>query len=470
MDITEEIIFKKFANVFNLEYNKKREEWINKCTFEDKEGKKEVIESLIPMKHNKLKKLIQSLKKSEFEDLYIYNSNYYEKLVDIPSKEENDMDVLADFVGDFEDKDILIKDSKKSLTFEISSPSLDFIIASYVFFIDNKNSIKSLDECPALFQSKASKLGLFKIHTNFETRENIISSLNKIMNLESERYRAIIDDRNKKNYKKMKFEFENVLVNGLFRNVKTVKILSKIELNLDTFEKLYDSFIFSLGYNINMPVLEFRHLKEDIDYNPRLKLDEIEIPKRSYIKELIYYYQQALSADNSLLEYLSFYQILEYFYSIVAREDLIRNVKDKLSHPNFSHTNDESILQLIDIISKCKFEEPRALILVLKRYLKLDELKNDLINYCKNENYFDYYIKNKINFADAEPIKENNNKIIMDTLSNRIYNVRNALIHSKEGEKRRYVPFSENENELRKELPLIRLVAEQIIINSSKNI
>jgi hypothetical protein len=58
----------------------------------------------------------------------------------------------------------------------------------------------------------------------------------------------------------------------------------------------------------------------------------------------------------------------------------------------------------------------------------------------------------------------------MDTLSNRIYNVRNALIHSKEGEKRRYVPFSENENELRKELPLIRLVAEQIIINSSKNI
>jgi hypothetical protein len=55
-------------------------------------------------------------------------------------------------------------------------------------------------------------------------------------------------------------------------------------------------------------------------------------------------------------------------------------------------------------------------------------------------------------------------------LSNRIYNVRNALIHSKEGEKRRYVPFSENENELRKELPLIRLVAEQIIINSSKNI
>ena len=50
---------------------------------------------------------------------------------------------------------------------------------------------------------------------------------------------------------------------------------------------------------------------------------------------------------------------------------------------------------------------------------------------------------------------------------NRIYSVRNAIVHSKEGEKLRYEPFK-HDKELAKEVPLIRAVAEEIIINSAK--
>lgn len=468
MKITEEDMLKQLENVFNLKYDVKKEGWEHIIENRNNDGEKEVDKDLIPMKEYKVKNLIRGLKKSEFKDVSFYQPTYFEKLVSVHSKELTYSDFLPSFD---EGNDIIKKDMNTGLTFKISSPSLDFIMASYITFIKDKNSINSINDCPPLFMAQFSKSGLFKEILSFESFEKIVRSIKLLMFLNVGPLENKIERENKeKKGRKKKLDFENYMVNGVYANIKTIKILSSSDLKLETFEKLSDSFIFSLGYNVNMHILEFRPLNEDINYNPRLKLDEIEIPRRDYIKELIYYYQQALSADNPLLEYLSFYQILEYFYGIVVREDLMNDVKNKISHPKFSHRNNESILQLIDIVRKGKFEEQRALIHVLKRYLKLDELKNDLLNYCENENYYEYYINNKVNFANAGSIKGNKNEIMMDLLSNRIYDVRNALIHSKEGEKSKYTPFSENESELKKEIPLIRLVAEQIIINSSKDL
>ena len=45
----------------------------------------------------------------------------------------------------------------------------------------------------------------------------------------------------------------------------------------------------------------------------------------------------------------------------------------------------------------------------------------------------------------------------------------NAIVHSKEGEKSKYEPFK-HDKQLAKELPLIRAVAEEIIINSAEPI
>lgn len=53
-------------------------------------------------------------------------------------------------------------------------------------------------------------------------------------------------------------------------------------------------------------------------------------------------------------------------------------------------------------------------------------------------------------------------------MAKRIYFTRNSLVHSKSGKNQeRYKPYKD-ESELKKEIPLVKAIAELIIINSSK--
>ena len=81
----------------------------------------------------------------------------------------------------------------------------------------------------------------------------------------------------------------------------------------------------------------------------------------------------------------------------------------------------------------------------------------------------DYYMNNETVFAD-EGNKINFSNITEGTykeIRNRIYAVRNSIVHSKEGEKLRYEPFK-HDKELSREIPLIRAVAEEIIVSSAE--
>lgn len=56
---------------------------------------------------------------------------------------------------------------------------------------------------------------------------------------------------------------------------------------------------------------------------------------------------------------------------------------------------------------------------------------------------------------------------IITTLAERIYSTRNSLVHSKDGEKKKYEPFKDDKY-LLKEIPLMRFIAESIISKESQ--
>lgn len=68
--------------------------------------------------------------------------------------------------------------------------------------------------------------------------------------------------------------------------------------------------------------------------------------------------------------------------------------------------------------------------------------------------------------GDEVDLENPNESIIGEKLSSRIYKTRNAIVHSKESERVRYTPFRDDRI-LVKEIPLLRFIAEQIIIESS---
>jgi hypothetical protein len=246
------------------------------------------------------------------------------------------------------------------------------------------------------------------------------------------------------------------------------------------FEKFSSAFLFQLSYNLDAAFVPQRHLEEilrtgKISQIRRSNINEIDPPRRSYIPDLIYHYQLAVHSDNPFLEYLSYYHVIEHFFEEVFNEDLVERIKSKLTHPDFSYKRKKDINILIKDISRSLqirneqiiFSEHEALRLTLERHLSINDLKDKLNAY--DASLIDYYRNTKVTFALADEVDLDNSDtaFILKKLATRIYKTRNSIVHSKESEKARYVPFKDDKI-LVKEVPILRFISEQIIINTSE--
>ena len=68
--------------------------------------------------------------------------------------------------------------------------------------------------------------------------------------------------------------------------------------------------------------------------------------------------------------------------------------------------------------------------------------------------------------APVVDLKLEDADVVIKHLGSRIYQTRNAIVHSKESEKSKYTPFRDD-SKLVKEVPLLRFISEQIIFSTS---
>lgn len=116
------------------------------------------------------------------------------------------------------------------------------------------------------------------------------------------------------------------------------------------------------------------------------------------------------------------------------------------------------------------WDEKIGLLLCLKEYVTdLEGLKESIV--AIDPMAIDYYKNKSVSFAsEGKNINfDNSQENIYLAIRDRVYAVRNAIVHSKEGEKLRYEPFK-HDKDLVKEIPLIRAIAEEIIVNSAKKL
>lgn len=272
------------------------------------------------------------------------------------------------------------------------------------------------------------------------------------------------------------------LIRLYFRHNFSLKITTDKKYKIDEFETLSDSFLYNVAYNTNILL---KRISETLD---NTSLDAFKIsrrnynisaPKRKYVQKLLEQYNTAISSRDPFIQFICYYHIIEHFYEDVYNEALINNLRLELTNPGFSIKNDKNISKLIDIVKKklkqnkeeFSINELEALELVLKKYVSLDELKSQLnslepkcIDYYNNTNV-KFCERTKLNFADLKD--ESNYK----NIAKRIYKTRNALVHYKSDDKstkelKVYSPFNDKKA-LEKEIPLMRIIAEIIILNNS---
>lgn len=259
----------------------------------------------------------------------------------------------------------------------------------------------------------------------------------------------------------------------------TLKLRSESKKTVSEFDKFSSAFLFNITYNTDTSLVQQRDFDEllrtgRITRSRRSSLDEIDPPRRTYIPDLIHHYQLAVGTENPMLEYISYYHIVEHFFESIFNEALVEKVRNKLTHPDFSYKRKKDISSLIKDIGKSikmrddsmTFSEQEGLRLTLEKYVDLADLNQKLNEY--DDSLISYYKTSPVSFSSAPVVdlEGDDEELIFKNLAGRIYKNRNSIVHSKESEKSKYTPFRDDRT-LVKDVPLIRFISEQIIFATS---
>ena len=265
---------------------------------------------------------------------------------------------------------------------------------------------------------------------------------------------------------------KKILFHRYYKRYFSLKIKSESAKDLKDFQTLMNSFVFTLAYNLNISLVP---MSEDRIPTRRMvkkrRNIDFDAPKKSYTPNLVNKYISALESSEPISQFLSYYHVLEYYMDEIHKKSVIEYFKNEITKPIFSYKKDPAVMKVVNGIWKMKdkFNEVAALTSIFENYLNLNDLESDL-----NElELLEYFTENKDVFSDAARITLNEDKLIdsMKSISNRVYITRNSIVHSKSSELKEeklkvYDPFKDQEN-LTKEIQLVKLIAEQIIINTA---
>lgn len=263
--------------------------------------------------------------------------------------------------------------------------------------------------------------------------------------------------------------------------ILTAKIKSEQNLSHNEFNKMLQSYIYNIAFNRNIVFSRIDFKEERQPIRRMVNRSGQLFPYKNYNGELIKYYYQAISSSIPFTQYLAFYHVAEFFFQQIAESDAFETIESLITHPSFSPYKKEEIRRFYNKVKKVMrsqkedglWDEKNGLLICLKKFIPDLNLLKNLIDSI-DMNALDYYKNNGVPFAtnNNEQVQidfDNTPEKIYNSIRNRVYLVRNAIAHSKEGDKLRYEPFK-HDKDLQKEIPLIRAISEEIIINSSKPI
>ncbi len=245
----------------------------------------------------------------------------------------------------------------------------------------------------------------------------------------------------------------------------SVEILREELIDKIDVETIVRSTLFNLSslqnYNYKL-VSNFNEIiEESTPRTIRFRRKNIDVPHLKYSNDLVEYYIEGNSARIPKIQYLSFYNVLEYEFDKMFYDEQCVAIQNITTDPKFNHSNLNSYKKIIKIFdSKNKFSERELLAKLIKKYIEVEDFKEFLEANSFYLNNAAYKIK-KTKFS----LEDSDDKI-REKIRDRIYGIRNALVHSKESNEEKYLP-QEIKNII-PELDLIKYLAEQIIIKTAK--
>lgn len=270
---------------------------------------------------------------------------------------------------------------------------------------------------------------------------------------------------------------------GMFRGILTARVHNLTEdwdeASLKKSKEMIESCLFELTYLKEIALdlknkwpISFSERRRERPFRPEHRQvgDEFPLKGVRYDSNVTRFYQRAVSTDDAYTSFISFYHILEYFFISVSDAKLYNRLERIVNDPAFSARRKQldRIITSVDEHSR-ESDETEMLKGVLAEFLVEDDLLDFLQRYeahleaklyTEKANCFGYEL-------EKMPLKPGH---IFGPIAKRIKTIRNALVHSSDRYERkdRYVPGEEASRMLTRELPLLRFLAEKVIIATAR--
>ncbi len=199
--------------------------------------------------------------------------------------------------------------------------------------------------------------------------------------------------------------------------------------------------------------------------------DEVEFPSFEYDANALSYYWFARSAGRSpQFQFLSFYQVLEYFFVPFAQVEARSRVKQVLGDPRFRPDRDVDLAKLIGAcnVQQAYSEREQLKLTVvalvanedIREFLDEDTERSEFLTGSKGKRVSDHIL----------PVKDKNADLIT-VLTNRIYDVRCQVVHTgaEHGEEsgKLLLPATERIRHLGYDISVVEWLARKALISSA---
>jgi hypothetical protein len=197
------------------------------------------------------------------------------------------------------------------------------------------------------------------------------------------------------------------------------------------------------------------------------------VPRNRYGQDPMTLYRYARSSEGTpLLEYLAYYQVLEYYFPSYGHREALNRIRLVLRDPRFQPDDDTHLSRVLAIANRTGNGLGN----------ERDQLKAT-ISYCLVEPRLREFFENnpEVNgyFSGAQKVKGvksvdllANRGDLIGQVSDRIYDIRCRIVHAKEdgggGHATLLLPFSKEANEMWADIELVRFIAQEVLIGGAQ--
>lgn len=201
--------------------------------------------------------------------------------------------------------------------------------------------------------------------------------------------------------------------------------------------------------------------------------NELEYPQTQYDDAPLKLYTYGRSAIGMpLLQFLAYYQVIEFFFPRFSQTDAHRRIQAILKDPTFRATKDSDISKVLSAISISRSgsfgDERSQLKSTLLTCLDPDQIRGFFDADSERKEFFS--AKQKAKSYHKIPLGTEGADLRAD-VAERIYDIRCKIVHTKndsrDGVAELLLPFTQEAEQLAFDIALVRFVAQAVLISTS---